>query len=104
MCANWDFMDTGSFNVDNSNNFYNVPSIYTKCVQNIKYLFSGNLKYCFYCSIWSSGSIEDSRNIYGFRVPNYIDNRWPSGTFTALSGRNTQYGLFRLTQMDLITG
>ena len=96
-------MSSGSFSVDNTNNFYNVPSIYTSCIKDIRYLFSGNLRYCFYCSIWSSGSAEDSRNVYGFKIPNYINNLWPANTFAAISGRNTQYGLFRLTNLNLIT-
>jgi hypothetical protein len=103
MCASWDFMESGTLEVENSIEEFNVGDIYTKCIQNIKYLYAGVNRYCIYCSIWRSGLLEDARTIKNFKIPNFYNNMWPVGTYTALSGINTSYGLVSLSNLNLIT-
>ena len=99
ICGEWNFMEGGKLEVDNTQETFPTEPAYRKCVQNLRYLVAGKNKFCMWCAIWQSGAVEDARVIRGFKNPNYQDDKWPAGTYGALSSRNTYFGLFRITNM-----
>lgn len=96
-CAEWDFNEGDLLLI---NHQLDRPT-YQQCVKDIKYVTaSGIKKYCFFCPNYVDGQVEDFRTFTGMKLPDFYNDKWPPGTWGALSGVYPTYGMYYLSDLS----
>lgn len=101
-CSTYNFMQSQTFDVPATGNAYKL------CVKNIYYQFQNpstlltEERYCLFCPLWETGTDSTTMSVSSFFVSPAYGLNWPVGTYAAMTGRATRYGLLSIVDHTLV--